>query len=350
MSKRVKKAVKRAKLAYLWVTRILLVSSRQGVSLPRKLALNVNGGYLADQHVLYDFDHQDRKEYLSEFDWYRSRYINAPFDSMLNNKVIATEVLQHHAKVPEVLLIKNRGLVSVPGDELVNRDLRRVLDVAKAAGSSFMKPIGAGKGIGVRRLDLLGDQTLLDGAPVSTADLMDLFKREDAWFLSRAVEQHPDLAGLFPGATNTVRIITLRDPESGKLEVFFAVLRIGTKETAPVDNGSRGGLVARVDLETGAVSRARRLWESGEFAKHPDTGATIGGFVVPKWSELVELALRLAAAFPYLHLVAWDMLVAEDGIYVVEANTSTGVNIIQMWGPQREGRLGEFFRAHGAIK
>ena len=80
MSKRVKKAVKRAKLAYLWVTRILLVPSRQGVSLPRKLALNVNGGYLADQHVLYDFDHQDRKEYLSEFDWYRSRYINAPFD------------------------------------------------------------------------------------------------------------------------------------------------------------------------------------------------------------------------------------------------------------------------------
>jgi hypothetical protein len=37
-------------------------------------------------------------------------------------------------------------------------------------------------------------------------------------------------------------MITFRNVESEEFEVFFAVQRIGTKATIPVDNGSCGGL------------------------------------------------------------------------------------------------------------
>ena len=60
--------------------------------------------------------------------------------------------------------------------------------------------------------------------------------------------------------------------------------------------------------------------------------------------------LRLAKKLPYMYFVAWDILIAPDGFCIIEANTSSGVNIIQLWGGQRNGELGDFYRHHKVIK
>src|SRR5690625_5425412 len=99
------------------------------------------------------------------------------------------------------------------------------------------------------------------------------------------MEQHPDVAAIFPETTNTARIITLRDPETGIPEVFFAVLRIGAASTIPVDNGSRGGLVARIDLDTGALGEARSLRSTDSHTHHPDSGKQIKGTILTEWSK-----------------------------------------------------------------
>lgn len=57
--------------------------------------------------------------------------------------------------------------------------------------------------------------------------------------------------------------------------------------------------------------------------------------------------LDLAAKFPYMYFIAWDLVLTDRGICVIEANTSSGVNIIQLWGGQRHGELGDFYRYHG---
>lgn len=81
-------------LFVLYFRRILFAKNNFKCSFFTKLRANIFGGYLADQWILYDFKHNDKKEYLSEFDWYRSRYINEPFDYLLNNKIACNEVLQ----------------------------------------------------------------------------------------------------------------------------------------------------------------------------------------------------------------------------------------------------------------
>ena len=45
-----------------------------------------------------------------------------------------------------------------------------------------------------------------------------------------------------------------------------------------------------------------------------------------------------------------DILITEEGRCIIEANTSSGVNIIQLWGGQRHKELGDFYRYHGVIK
>ena len=71
--------------------------------------------------------------------------------------------------------------------------------------------------------------------------------------------------------------------------------------------------------------------------------------VGPKAIIWGEEMLALARTFPFMNFIAWDILLTDEGICIIEANTSSGVNIIQLWGPQRNGELGDFYRAHGVI-
>lgn len=341
--------MKRAKLAYLWVTRILLAPNRFGVPLLVRLRFAIAGGFIADQVALYDLQHRPKREYLSEFDWYRSRWINEPFDAMLNNKIVCSEILQQHIAVPRILFVKNKGRLVAHGEPDPVTSIEAVMATLVAIGSLFLKPLAAGKGKGVRRLDAANDAFRIDNVPAARAEVVRLLEADDGWFLSETVEQHPDLARIHAHTSNTIRFITMRQPD-GTAKVFFAVLRIGTSSTIPVDNGSRGGLVAKIDLDSGVLSEARTLWSHDVFTEHPDSGAPIEGATVPLWEDVKRQVLAATDAVPYLQFIAWDILVTESGPCIIEANTSSGVNIIQLWGPQRNGELGEFYRAHGVIR
>lgn len=346
----IKRTVKRAKLVYLWITRILLAPNRFRVPLFKRLYYAINGGFVGDQIAIYQLNKRNASEYLSEFDWYRSRWINEPFDSMLNNKIISNEVLERRVRVPQTFYIKNKGRIFDTRRPERHTSLDEVINTLVEQGSWFLKPIGSGRGKGVHRLDAVAGDFLLDGKPSSRAALRVFLDTNDEWFVSETIEQHPDIARLHEATTNTIRMITLRDPKTGDLSVFFAVMRIGTSATVPVDNGSRGGLVANIDLETGELSEAKTLWSNDIFQQHPDTGEQISGFLVPHWASVKTQILEVSQQFPYLQIIAWDLLIGEQDVTVIEANTSSGVNIIQLWGPQRNRGLGDFYRAHGVIK
>ena len=351
----VKKCIKKAKLVVLWFRRILFAPNHfKEVGFFTKLRMNVSGGYLADQYALYDFKHNDKNQYLSEFDWYRSRWINEPFDQMCNNKIICTNVLDRYVACPKLLLMKNHGnMVSLEYDHADGfRTTADVVSLLDQYGQLFMKPLAAGKGKGVRRLDKVGDSLFIDTKEVTFSQLDAFLNKEDNWFLSEGMKQSAFEDGLYDQTTNTIRFITLRDPKSGNFKVFFAVQRIGTSGTIPVDNGSRGGLVAKIDLETGTLSAAHTLQHHGWHKVHPDSGAQIEGAVIPNWADLKEKMLDLARRFPFMNFIAWDILLCdnEQGFCIVEANTSSGVNIIQLFGPQRYGELGDFYRAHNVLK
>lgn len=346
----VTKSVKKAKLSYLWITRILLAPDRFGIPVRTRLRLAVTRGFVPDQFVIYDLKRNSADDFLSEFDWYRSRYINQPFDSMLNNKVVCTQILQEHVSMPPILFLNSRGRLMLLSRGQHFATIDDAIAQIRAVGVVFMKPIGNGKGHGVHRIDSVEEEFLVDGQPASEAVLRQLLGATDDWFLNGFVEQCRELADIYDKTSNTIRLITLRDPGTGEVQVFFAVLRLGTSSTVPVDNGSRGGLVAKIDLKTGVTSEARSLWSTDTYAAHPDSGASIEGFEIPGWEALKRQMVELAERFPYLQFVAWDILLADDGPWIIEANTSSGVNIIQLWGPQRNGALGEFYRAHGVIR
>lgn len=349
MFKFLRKCYNKLRLFVLYWRRIIFVKNNFKCSFIKKLRANIGGGFLADQWMLYDFDHNDKREYLSEFDWYRSRYINAPFDFLLNNKIAAAEILKQYVRVPESYMIKNNGfLTSFESEDLSYED---VVTLLKDKKMLFIKPYGKGKGNGVDLLFYRDGKIFVDKEEYSKERFIEFLKQRDDWFISESIKQHPYADGIYDKTVNTIRMITLRDPKTNRFKIFFAVQRIGTKDTIPVDNGSRGGLVSKIDLDTGVLSEARCLHNRNVYKVHPDSGAAIEGVKIPNWDRIKEEMLKLTRKFPYMYFIAWDIVITQDGnICIIEANTSSGVNIIQLWGGQRNDELGDFYRHHKVIK
>ena len=337
------------KFAYLWVARILFAPDHFHVGLWNRLRWAVTDCYMCDQVHLYRLNEGTRDQYLSEFDWYRSRVINHPYDTMLNNKVLCAQMLEPFANVPTVLYFTEKGHIVRAQDAHGWATQDEVLEAIRREGRTFIKPVSSGKGKGVHLLGYADGAYSVDLAPASEQDIRALISGND-WHICRYAEQGAFLNGIFPDTSNTVRAITMRDPATGEYRLFFAVLRIGTRSTIPVDNGSKGGLVAKIDLATGELSEARSIQADVHMDTHPDTGAAIKGARIPNWDKVERELVELAAHFPFIEFVAWDILLGDDGFSVIEANASSGVNIIQVWGGQRHGDLGDFYRAHGVIK
>jgi hypothetical protein len=328
--------------------RILFAKNHLKCPVHKKLLANFYRGFLADQYILYDFDYNDKREYLSEFEWYKSRYINEPFSFLMNNKVVTSEILKHYIKMPDIFAIKNHNFLSSYDEKI--KKYEDICDILEERMQLFIKPINAGKGKGVHSLQYINNSFYIDDRFVSKQDLLKFFRKEDNWFISEAVKQHQCLNEIYDKTANTMRIITIRDIHTNRLKIFFAVQRIGTSKTIPVDNASRGALIAKIDLQTGILSEAKSLHSLEFYTHHPDSKAKIKGFVIPKWGHVKEQILQLANKFPYLHFIAWDVLLTDNELCIVEANTSSGVNIIQLWGGQRNGELGAFYKHYRIIK
>ncbi len=194
----VKILVKKLKLTYLFIMRILVAPNHFGIPFWRRLHLAIPRGFVPDQYVIYDFKHNSPSDYLSEFDWYRSRWINAPFDPMLNNKVVCAEMLQDRTRVPATLFIKNKGRFISYADSRKLAHVSDAISTVETHGSVFMKPIGAGKGIGVHRIEFNGNGYLVDSVATDRYALAELLTSQDGWFFSEFIEQHPSLAAIYP--------------------------------------------------------------------------------------------------------------------------------------------------------
>lgn len=147
-------------------------------------------------------------------------------------------------------------------------------------------------------------------------------KTEGKIIVQLKVGNHSGLAPITNGALSTIRIVTCRAP-SGVIEMLPPVIRMPSGHGV-VDNFAGGGMVAPLDRDTGTIIGPAIQKDPATCVKwlaaHPDSGTPLLGFAVPKWAEVVELALRAHKAFPTLHFVGWDIAVLQDGPMLLEGN------------------------------
>ena len=228
---------------------------------------------------------------------------------------------------------------------------RRVTDASEL--SSFLsalqpntclafKPIGGTLGRGVICLTAsetgVADQT---GRSWQVSEILAHCRQDKEGFLVQPwLEPDPALRALMPSlGFGMVRIVSLLHDGEAFLPFGWIKIPTGDNVLDIFSGGQTGNLIAAIDVETGVIGEAlgpplpgRQHPEIVEH--HPTTGAQIAGFQIPRWHEVLEAVRTGATSFSEFRTLGWDIAIAKQGTYLLEANSRWSA-VIQM--PLRRG-------------
>lgn len=207
---------------------------------------------------------------------------------------------------------------------------RKVLDASKATVEDmtaflkdqdyiFAKPNHGTCGNGIEKL-------AVKDFP-SPADLLDYVKKHDLLVLEQVLPQHPDMARLHPQSVNTMRIVT--DRVGNQVYIAYIVLKVGRGDGF-CDNSGQGGVIVRVDPETGKIISDATDDYFNLFDRHPDTGIVFKGYQLPMHKEAIALAKEAAMVVPEITHVGWDVAITPDGPALIEGNDYPGTDLCQL--------------------
>jgi hypothetical protein len=329
---------------------------KSGVPLDRRERLRmIRGGFLSESYVIYQLDKNDRSQYLSDFQrWVRTPDVNGQYHLLLRDKLLFALVMKSFPlhDVDSFGVIRNGRVFYAGCSKIGAADY--LLQLLQIHPRLVLKPIDAGGGANVRFLFRRDEGLLLNGTPLCESRLRTLVSSMRNDIISCFVEQSREVAALNPRTTNTLRVLTMWDLDIGEPFVVAAVLRIGRESSYPVDNWSKGGLSAEVDLESGRLGKGvghpgRDLtltWHS----QHPESGAPIEGFAVPQWQDIKARLLGICRSVPFLQYVGWDLILTDSGFKILEGNHYADVNLLQVHRPLlADARVVRFYKAHGVI-
>lgn len=144
--------------------------------------------------------------------------------------------------------------------------------------------------------------------------------------LEEKILQHPDMAKLYPDSINTLRMVTLNNGHT--VTLVLAICRIGNG--GRVDNFLNGGMMTRIDVETGKLQYDAVDAKNEVYASHPITGVPFVGYPIPLWEQCVAFAKKAAQVVPQVGYVGWDLAVTPDGPVLVEGNEFPGHCLYQL--------------------
>lgn len=336
-----------------------LSAVRSGTSAPVSLATRLKAwryGFSGWTWLLYDLDNNDRSLYVPNTLSGKMANIDGPIArSVLKNKLLFEKTIGAHARVPRVLAAVERGHLTRLTDDFAPASAGDMVQwVLSTSSGLFIKPVDSSEGRGVHSLEGRDGQVFIDKKPVAVEAATRLVAAQDGSIVTELVTQGAFGSSIFPDAVNTMRVITMVDPDDGQPFIAGAIHRFGTSASAPTDNVSRGGIRAKVDVRTGVMSIGSASWayKDGHFTTfptHPVTGAQIEGVAIPRWPEVVDTLLGLVRRFPMLQYVGWDALVVDDGVVVIEGNHSPNLTQ-QASGPYlADPRVRQFLEYHGVL-
>jgi len=174
----------------------------------------------------------------------------------------------------------------------------------------------------------------------------------DNYIICEYIKQGEYGKSLFSETVNSIRILTMMSPDDNKPFIATAVQRIGTKKSRPVDNWAAGGLSAYIDVYTGVLSEAVSFKDGvlRHHDTHPDTGKQIKGISIPNWDGVKNKILYVASKLPYIPYIAWDVVLLDKDILVIEANNCSGVNFLQVQEPLlKNKKVRQFYEYYSII-
>lgn len=270
--------------------------------------------FMYEEFISYGFETKSRKEcleYISSYErirLYNELYVDKNEWEIFADKSKTYKTFSNFFKRDIVLVNSLQDLPQF--SEFINRNRKFIV-----------KPIKENNGNGIYIVDL--DKSKKNG--------IEEFKRcvsLGGVIVEEFIKQDDSLNEIYSGCVNTVRLITYYN--QGQCTYIAGILRMGVGGSI-IDNASKGGISAGIDLLTGRVRTfGHKECYTGVFEAHPDSGVKIKGFQLPEWNKLLQIVEKLVTICPQKKYVGWDFAYGNKGWVLVEANGGPGVLAVQM--------------------
>jgi glutathione synthase/RimK-type ligase-like ATP-grasp enzyme len=312
-------------------------------------------GFFTESYALFFPDGQHNyTEYFSDYQQsLKMPVINERNGILLADKTIFYDFMSpFHAYIPPLYgVIKQGKIVSLPEKYKIQHfeDIEKLLSEEKVL---VFKPVSDYGGNGVIVPRLIEDQLFINQKLSDFGTLARELTRMKHYMIVKFVEQHEYARRIFSGSTNSIRILTMIDPETQEAFIADIFHRFGTNKSIPVDNWKQGGVLTHIDIETGMLGDTIYRSTDKKLLKmsfHPDSEAPVKGVIIPNWEFIKAKILEMAKFAYHCPYIGWDVVPQENGFYILEGNDCP--NVTQLYNPMLANpKIRKFYQFYGVVK
>ncbi len=226
------------------------------------------------------------------------------------------ELYMPEIKFPEVILRNINGVFYDDKRNIITKE--KANELLSGYDKAVVKPsVENGSGRGVELVD------------VSSVSITEKFSKN--YVVQKLLVQHPFLASFNQSSVNVIRITTLFLGE--KVIPISAALRYG-REGCFTDNkvGKDGKGMTIVGVKEDGTLREKGYFSCGVTVTETPGGTSFGGLKIPKFEEMVDLAIKQHSRFPNIRIIGWDFTLDRDeNVTVMEYNIKAPSVLYYQW-------------------
>lgn len=299
-------------------------------------------GFLSYRLHQYGITDENRKDFISDFEYRWLRHINGKYRRWMEDKITVKYICSDYNNCfPEYyfhISLKNGNnkvisMMDCPeGYSNTYEDIFRLVQEKK---SLALKPDEGSHGDGFYKLTYYNGKYYLNHEETDKQAILNILEDvNNRYLVTEYINMHPVIKNIYDGAVNTIRMIVFK--KDGKNpQIGNAYMRFGSKKTGAVDNMGAGGMFAKIDIDTGRFYDSKII-EGNEIKPclyHPDTNVKIEGYL-PNWEKVKATVLDVARSIPQLEYFGFDLAITEDGIKFPEINRFPDYPAIEKLSPQ----------------
>jgi hypothetical protein len=251
-------------------------------------------------------------------------YVNYPYSKLLRNKYVFSIFFKEFFKTTDTLCLIDKNKIFPVSKEYYINDTKSLLDLIVQRNKLILKPNMGSRGQGIYQIEYLNKTFQLNGDILEGQNFERFLISLKNYIATEFVEQGEFTKSLFQSTTNTLRINSFYNPVTNTAFIKQAYLRIGTSQTIPVDNISKGGVFSFVETETGMLKEVFKINSDKTVLKltaHPESNVQITGKTLPNWDNIKTSILKTAEMIgPIIKIVGWDIIIRDDDFIVLEGN------------------------------
>ena len=311
-------------------------------------------GFSWDDWHIDQLTNETCSEYLKTTEYYGMHPLNGGYSHWIDDKLtlkylcVGTPLDQYMPKYFFQVTDNGRvlSLPDAPSERKGFSEFADIVNLLEKNGELAIKRIAGSLGEGFYKAVYQDGKYFLNGQEFSKDLLLRKLASLKGYLITEYFHPHHNLARFCANTANCMRYLVGRN-KNGEMKLIRSYIRFGTKVSGFVENYGAGGVLCFIS-EDGSFKNGNLLdlkkQKNQVLQYHPDTQVALKG-IIPCWKEIQYAAHLFGQIFPQMDYLGIDFVVtSKNEVKVLEINSLTSLDTMQLQGSILKEPQGEFFR------